>query len=96
MKIKLDSQRLSSLAARLEADEDAEKMADGEYVVDIYDFEPPLTMEIELEEDGFDVLACESLEFSEEMDGWYVSGRVEDPELIKRALFSAERGGVDE
>lgn len=87
MLIKLDPAEFALVKARLESDEDCEKTSQSEYVWDLYDFDPPVTMELELLSNGVDVLACEKLEFSEEMDGWYVSGRVEDEGLIKRAII---------
>ena len=45
------------LEAFLAACEDAEALGGGEYTVDLYDLEPPVSMDIQLDDKGVDVLA---------------------------------------
>lgn len=86
MHIPLSAERLAALRAFLERSPDAEALPGGEYVVDLFEREVPLSLELQLTPDGAEVTAAAELAFDEAQDGWYLSGRVEDERAIADAL----------
>lgn len=84
--IKMNLDEIEALRERLSAFEDAELIDTGEYVVDLYDEEDPMSLEVLLTEDGADVLAAEHLAYDEELRGYYMSGPIEDAEVLRQAL----------
>lgn len=89
MKIKLDEARLEQLKRFLEGFEDAERLSEREYVVDLYDIERPLSLDLVLLRGGVAVDGAAELLFDEEQDGWYMGQRLEDPETVIAALREA-------
>jgi len=89
MKIALTSQQLSSLKSFLNTFEDAEQLSDKEYVVDLYDIEPPLSIDLTVGKDSILIEGAAELKFDTEMDGWYISDRIEDAEAVRKALEEA-------
>ena len=83
MKIK----NISGLEDRIKSSEDAEVLGEAHYALDIYDFDPMLTLEIEFTPKGVRVDAAARLEYSEEMKGYYMGERVDDTALVERALM---------
>lgn len=79
-------EKITRLMAALDKFEDAESTGPREYVLDLYDAEPPVTMEIAFTDTEIDILAAETMAFSEEEDGWYLNGPIEDPVLLERLL----------
>ncbi len=69
--------------------EDAEEVGAGEYTVDLYDVETPISMNIEFTKKGVDVLAALYLLYDEEQDGWYLGDKTKDVALIEKLLFEA-------
>ena len=69
--------------------EDSEQLSDKEYVLDLYDIEPPLSLDLSLGKNCLYVDGAAELLFDEEMDGWYIGRRIEEPEPILRALTEA-------
>lgn len=86
MKIELAKKTIDMLTRVLNVHEDAQKTAEGEYTVDLYEREPPLSMELAINEKGVEALAVAELLFDEEMDGWYLGKRIDSAEQIARAL----------
>ena len=86
MKITLTPEQLSALKTFLNTFEDSEQLSEKEYVVDLYDIEPPLSLDISLGKNCLFVDGAAELLFNEEMDGWYIGQRIEEPEAILRAL----------
>ena len=70
-----------------------EALGADEYVADLYDAEKPLTVNLKETEKGFELLAAAEMLFDEEMDGWYMGERVEDAEMVERALRNAMNDG---
>lgn len=68
---------------------DAEALGEGEYTVDLYEVDTPLSLELQCTEKGVELLAALTLRYDEEMDGWYLDQRVEDAELVARMLLQA-------
>ena len=87
MRINWTSAQVSELRARLSSHEDATSTGPDEYVVDLYDFEPTLSMELALG-DGVDILTAERMAYSEELSGYYNCAPERDLELLERALAS--------
>lgn len=83
MKIKM----IDGLEARLAASEDAESLGERHWALDLYDAEPPLTLELEFTQRGLEVTAAAELRFSEELDGYYMAGRVSDAERVRAELL---------
>lgn len=89
MKIALTADQLTSLKAFLASFEDAEQLAQNEYVVDLYDAAPPISIDLILQEDSIFIEGAAELRFDEELDGWYIDARIEDGEAVARALSDA-------
>ena len=87
MRIGLSSAQVQMLRARLEAHEDAQATGPDEYVIDLYDFEPPLSMELALS-DGVHVLAAERMAYDEGLKGYYNCAPEGDVAVLERALLS--------
>ena len=86
MRIQWSEDRVMALKCALQQSEDAESTGPDEYVADLYEAQPPLTLELAFEPQGVRVLAAESLAYDQEMDGWYLAGPVTDAAVIERAL----------
>ena len=86
MIVNVDSAKLKKF---LTTCEDAEEVGAGEYTVDLYDVETPISMNIEFTKDGVDVLAALYLLYDEEQDGWYLGDKTKDVELIEKLLAEA-------
>ena len=89
MKIALTAQQLSALKSFLNTFEDAEQLSDNEYVVDLYDIEPPISIDLTIGKDSIRIEGAAELKFDTEMDGWYISDRIEDAEAVRKALEEA-------
>lgn len=89
MKIKLTAEEFSAVKNFLNTFEDSEQLSEKEYVLDLYDIEPPISLDISLGKDCLFVDGAAELLFDEEMDGWYIGQRIEEPEPVLRALRDA-------
>ena len=89
MKITLTAEQLTALKNFLNTFEDSEQLSEKEYVLDLYDIEPPLSLDISLGKNCLFVDGAAEMLFDEEMDGWYIGQRIEDPGHILRALTEA-------
>lgn len=72
--------------------EEAEMVGENEYAVDLYDCEPPLSVNLEFGEEGVDVLAALFLLYDEEQDGWYLGEKTKDTHLIEDVLHQVIGG----
>ena len=86
MKIVLNGELPAMLKARLAESEDAESTGSNEYVLDLFDEEPPLSLELQLEPDGADILAAVEMRYDEMSDGYCFVRRLYDIEEIERVL----------
>lgn len=86
MRIDWDKEKREALLALLASSEDAQSTATNEYTVDLYDIDPPISLELAFSADALEVLAACELLFDEEMDGWYLGERVDSIERITSAL----------
>ena len=92
MLLKIPKERLD---AYLRDNEDCEALSEDEYVADLYDIEPPITVNFRLTAKGVEVLAAARLLYDEEQDGWYMGERIEDEEGLTQAFLRAmELSGV--
>ncbi|MGN0801391.1 MAG: hypothetical protein ACI4MF_02220 [Candidatus Faecivicinus sp.] len=89
MKIPMSAEQLSALKSFLNRFEDCEQLSESEYVLDLYDLEPPLSLDLSIGKNCLFVDGAATLLFDEEMDGWYIGERIEEPEPILRALEEA-------
>jgi len=87
MKIALTGKQMEDLQAFLEIDDDAEALGDGEYTVDIFELDPPLSLELAFAPGGIDVLAAATLAYDPVQDGWYIRDRVEEQNQLETALM---------
>ncbi len=86
MIVNIDKDRLKKF---LSSCEDAEEVGAGEYTVDLYDVEPPVSMNIEITKKGVDVLAALYMLYDEEQDGWYLGEKTKDVSEIEKLLNDA-------
>ncbi len=89
MKIALTKDELRTFTDFLSRFEDAEQISNNEYVLDLFESDPPMTMDLTLEKDGLRIEGAAALRFDEEMDGWYAAERTEDAEKIRRILIDS-------
>lgn len=86
MMLHLNEKQLLSLKNFLLTSEDAQALGGNEYTVDIFELDAPISLELCLLDDGIDVLAAALLDYSDELEGWYISGRIEQAEELRAAL----------
>ena len=89
MKIALSPAEIAAFRNFLNCFEDAEQLSEREFVVDLYDAQPPISMDLTLQKDGVEIEGAAKLEFDDELDGWFLDQRVEDAALVERMLQSA-------
>lgn len=92
MLIKISQEKLMRFLAN---NEDAEALTADEYVVDLYDIEPPLTLNLKVSKDGGEILAAAELLYDAEQDGWYMGERIEDAARVTAALMAAMEAGLE-
>ncbi len=86
MMLSIDPQALRQYLAD---NEDAEDLGGEEYTLDLYDVDMPISLDLSLAKGRVDVLAALALRYNEELDGWYLAERIEDPVRIASALSAA-------
>ena len=89
MKLNLTQTQREALCRFLESCEDAEKLSEREYVVDLYDIEKPLSLDLVWGRDTVSADGAALLLYDEEQDGWYMDRRVEDAGDVVAALVEA-------
>ena len=94
MRIKLTPEREAALKAFLQASEDAEQLSAREYVVDLYDIEHPVSLDLVFVKGGVAVDGAAELKYDEALDGWYMGQRLESPEEVVQALEACGAFGV--
>lgn len=86
MIINVDSARLKAFLASCE---DAEDLGGGEYTVDLYDVEKPISLDILIDKKGVDILAALEMLYDEEQDGWYLGEKIKDTALLEKLIGEA-------
>lgn len=89
MRIKLSEAQEQALRAFIADNPDAEQLSQREYVVDLYDIDPPVSLDLVFVKGGIGVDGAAELLFDEAMDGWYMGARIETPEQVREALVRA-------
>ena len=89
MKLELTAAREAALRAYLKRSEDAEGLSEREYVVDLYDIDRPVSLDLVFVRGGVAVDGAAALEYDAEQDGWYMGERLEKPEDVLAALEQA-------
>ena len=89
MRIKLNEAQENALRDFLSDNPDAEQLSSREYVVDLYDIEAPISMDLVFVKGGVAVDGAAALKYDEAQDGWYMGERMESPEQIMAALAEA-------
>lgn len=90
MKLNLTQEEKKALLAYLEAGEDCEKLSEKEWVMDLYQGEKPISLDLVFNGKSVFADGAEYLKYDEEMDGWYIAGRWKPP---KRCwIFCGRRG----
>ena len=82
---------IKELLAFLQSSEDCEQLSGEEYVADLYDAQPPLTLNLRVSDSEIELLAAAVLEYDAREDGWYMGERVDDAAQIEAALSGAMR-----
>ena len=86
MRIKLTQEREAALRAFLDNCEDAEQLSSREYVVDLYDIQRPVSLDLVFVKGGVAVDGAAVLKYDDALDGWYMGERLESAEEVLRAL----------
>ena len=89
MKLKLTAEQLQALQAFLERCEDAERLSQREFVVDLYDIDRPVSLDLVLLKNAVAVDGAAELKYDEELEGWYMGERLEDEQAVTEALRQA-------
>lgn len=89
MKLKLSAEERLLLLDYLAASTDCEKLAEGEWVADLYDVETPVSLDLVFKKDSVFADGAEYLAFDEGSNGYYLSGPVETPERVTEILRTA-------
>lgn len=89
MKLKLTDVQLTELRSFLDRCEDAERLSEREYVVDLYDIDQPVSLDLVFIRSGVAVDGAAELKYDEEQDGWYMGERLEDPQEVVACLNRA-------
>lgn len=89
MKIRLTAEQEAALRSFLDGCEDAESLSEREYVVDLYDIERPVSVDLVFVLGGVAVDGAAELKYDPEQEGWYMGERLEDPAEVQAALEQA-------
>lgn len=89
MKLKLSDAELKHLNAFLDQCPDCERLSAREVVLDLYDVEPPISMNFVFVKGGLGIDGAAELKYSEADDGYYMGDRIEDVDAVRAALQQA-------
>ena len=89
MRLRLSEAELAALNAYLDGSPDCERLSKREAVLDIYDCDPPVSMNFVFVNGGIGIDGAFELNYSEEDDGWYLGERIEDAARIRALLQGA-------
>lgn len=86
MKLKLSDAELKHLNAFLDQCPDCERLSAREVVLDLYEVEPPISMNFVFVKGGLGIDGAAELKYSEADDGYYMGDRIEDVDAVRAAL----------
>ncbi len=89
MYLKCEKSSLDKLMAFISSSEDCEQVSGNEWVIDIYEPEPAFTLNIVFDKSGIRVDGAEYLSYSDELDGWYMSGSIDSEDELISLLRNA-------
>lgn len=89
MKLKLSDAELKHLNAFLDQCPDCERLSAREVVLDLYEVEPPISMNFVFVKGGLGIDGAAELKYSEADDGYYMGDRIEDVDAVRAALQQA-------
>lgn len=89
MKLKLSDAELKHLNAFLDQCPDCERLSAREVVLDLYEVEPPISMNFVFVRGGLGIDGAAELKYSEADDGYYMGDRIEDVDAVRAALQQA-------
>ena len=89
MKLKLTAAQEAALRTFLDGCEDAESLSAREYVVDLYDIDRPVSLDLVFVKGGVAVDGAAELKYDADEDGWYMGERLEEPAQVQAALEQA-------
>ena len=89
MKLNLNPAQDAALRAFLQTCEDAEQLSEREFVLDLYDLQRPISLDLVFVRGGVAVDGAAELKYDDEQDGWYMGDRLERPEDVLKALEDA-------
>ena len=88
MKISLNGTQMQALLDFCKASDDAEQLSEDTYNLDIFELEPPISVEFELIDGGIDALSAFELKYDPSQDGWYLGDKLEDADALKKKLLN--------
>ena len=89
MRLRLSDAELAHLEAYLDQNPDCERLSKREAVLDLYEIEPPVSLNFVFVKGGIGIDGAFVLEYSEEDDGWYLGERIEEPARVRALLEGA-------
>ena len=90
MHLDLTAAEAAELKSFLSACEDAEMLKEDEWVLDLYDINVPVSLDMVFEKKGgLRIDGAAALLYDEEQDGWYMGARLEDADSVRAALREA-------
>ena len=89
MRLRLNEAEIAHLEAYLDGNPDCERLSKREAVLDIYDAEPPVSLNFVFVKGGIGIDGAFELEYSDADDGWYLGERIEDPVRVRDLLVAA-------
>ena len=89
MRLRLSDTELAHLNAYLDQNPDCERLSKREAVLDLYEIEPPISLNFVFVKGGIGIDGAFVLEYSEADDGWYLGERIEEPARVRALLECA-------
>ena len=89
MRLRLSDAELAHLEAYLDQNPDCERLSGREAVLDLYEIDPPVSLNFVFVRGGIGIDGAFVLEYSEADDGWYLGERIEEVARIRALLEGA-------
>ena len=89
MKLTLNADQERALRAFLARCPDAESLSQKEYVLDLYDNEVPVTIDLVFLREGVVIADAAVLMYDEALEGWYMGERLEEAGRVMASLKEA-------
>ncbi len=89
MRLRLNETELKQLNDYLDRCPDCEYLSQREVVLDLYDNEPPVSLNFVFVQGGIGIDGAAYLEYSQADDGYYMGERIQDVQVVRTALEEA-------